>query len=146
MKTRTRKAFRFACLAEVPRTYRDLCQLYLPRPIRNETEDAEATEIMQALAVFPRLNREQQDYLDVLVEFIDAYDRSKRVEWPKVKGRDVLKQLLDEHGQSAADLSRILGASRNLGAMILRGERQLTLAHVRVLADHFKVSTDLFSF
>jgi antitoxin component HigA of HigAB toxin-antitoxin module len=48
------------------------------------------------------------------------------------------------HGMSAADLSRILGTSRNLGAMILRGERQLTLAHVRTLAKHFCVSADLF--
>ncbi len=45
---------------------------------------------------------------------------------------------------NAADLSRILGTSRNLGAMILRGERQLTLAHVRTLAKHFSVSADLF--
>ena len=28
--------------------------------------------------------------------------------------------------------------------MILRGERQLTLAHVRILAKHFSVSADLF--
>ncbi len=37
------------------------------------------------------------------------------------------------------DLERV--ASR---AMILRGERQLTLAHVRTLAERFKVSSDLF--
>jgi antitoxin component HigA of HigAB toxin-antitoxin module len=28
--------------------------------------------------------------------------------------------------------------------MILRGERQLTLTHVRTLAKHFRVSADLF--
>ena len=100
--------------------------------------------MMHALAVFARLNREQQDYFDVLVEFVDAYDKAKVVQWPKVTGLDMLRHLLEEHGLSAADLSRILGASRNLGAMILRGERQLTLAHVRTLAGHFKVSADLF--
>jgi antitoxin component HigA of HigAB toxin-antitoxin module len=45
---------------------------------------------------------------------------------------------------SAADFSRLLGGSRNLGAMILRGERKLTLNHVRALAKHFHVSGDLF--
>ena len=49
-----------------------------------------------------------------------------------------------EHGLAAADLSRILGGSRNLGAMILRGERKLTLKHVRTLVKHFRVSADLF--
>ena len=45
---------------------------------------------------------------------------------------------------TAADLARLLGAHRSLGAMILRGERQLTLAHIRTLVRHFKVPADLF--
>ena len=57
---------------------------------------------------------------------------------------DVLKHLLGEQGLVAADLSRLLGGSRNLGAMILRGERKLTLNHVRTLARHFGVSADVF--
>jgi len=47
-------------------------------------------------------------------------------------------------GLAPADLSRILGCSRNLGAMILRGERKLTLKHVRTLSRRFRVSADLF--
>ena len=38
----------------------------------------------------------------------------------------------------------LLGGSRNLGAMILRGERKPTLSHVRTLASRFGVSADLF--
>jgi HTH-type transcriptional regulator / antitoxin HigA len=57
---------------------------------------------------------------------------------------DALKYLLKEHGKSAADLSRILDTSRNLGVMILRDERKLTLNHVRTLARHFGVSADVF--
>ena len=56
----------------------------------------------------------------------------------------MLKHLLEEHDLFAADLARLLGVHRSLGAMILRGERQLTLPHVRTLAGHFKVSADLF--
>ena len=147
MKTLTRKARQFASFVAVPKTYRELCQLYLPRPIHDDAEDTEATEMMNALAVFSKLNAEQRDYLDVLTEFVDAYDKSRlggTVRWPKIKGLDVLKHLMAEHNMNAADLSRILEASRNLGAMILRGDRNLTLAHVRKLAAHFKVSPELF--
>jgi antitoxin component HigA of HigAB toxin-antitoxin module len=56
----------------------------------------------------------------------------------------MLKHLLAEHGLAAADLSRILGGSRNLGAMIIRSERNLTLTHIRKLAGHFKVSAEVF--
>lgn len=37
-----------------------------------------------------------------------------------------------------------MNGSRNRGAMILRGDRDFTLAHVRKLAAHFKVSPELF--
>ncbi len=146
MKTAMHKVRRFCSHADIPKTYRELCQLYLPRPIRDDQEDSEATEMMNALAIFAKLNREQQDYLDVLTEFVDAYDKAKMksASWPKVTGLDILKHLVAEHGMSPADLSRVLGASRNLGAMILRGERNLTLAHVRKVAKHFKVSPELF--
>jgi antitoxin component HigA of HigAB toxin-antitoxin module len=144
MKTLTHKSRRFASNADIPKTYRELCQLYLPRPIHDEAQDAEATVMMNALAVFTRLNAEQRDYLDVLTEFVDEFDKGKKIRWPKTSGLDLLKHLLEEHGKSAADLSRMLDTSRNLGAMILRGERKLTLNHVRTLAKHFGVSADVF--
>jgi antitoxin component HigA of HigAB toxin-antitoxin module len=145
MKTLTQPQTRhFASHADIPKTYRELCQAYLPRPIHDDAQDGEAAAMMNALAVFTRLNAEQRDYLDVLTEFVDKYDKGKKIRWPKVSGLDALKYLLEENGMNAADLSRILGTSRNLGAMILRGERQLTLAHVRTLAKRFCVSADLF--
>ena len=146
MKTATRNPRRFTSYAEVPKSYRELCQLYLPRPIHDDQEDAAATEMMHALAVFERLNADQRDYLDAFTEFVDAYDKARMKEqpWPEVSGLDALKHLMDEHGLAGADLSSILNGSRNLGAMILRGDRNLTLAHVRKLAAHFKVNPELF--
>ena len=143
-KTLTHKTRRFGGYADIPKTYRELCRLYLPRPIHDEAEDAEATAMMNALAVFTRLNAEQRDYLDVLTEFVDEFDKGRKTRWPKVSGLDALKYLLEERGMSAADLSRILESSRNLGAMILRGERKMTLSHVRTLSKYFGVSADLF--
>jgi HTH-type transcriptional regulator/antitoxin HigA len=138
------KTRRFESRADIPKTYRELCEVYLPRPIHDDAQDEEATAMMNALAVFNRLNAEQRDYLDVLTELVDEYDKSKKIHWPEISGLDSLKYLMEENQMSAADLSRLLGTSRTLGAMILRGERQLTLAHVRTLAKHFHVSADLF--
>jgi HTH-type transcriptional regulator / antitoxin HigA len=146
MKTTIREPRRFASYDDVPKTYRELCQVYLPRPVHDERENAAATAMMNALAVFEKLSAEQRDYLDALTEFVDAHDKDQLKErpWPDVSGLDTLKHLLAEHGLTGADLSRILGGSRNLGTMILRGERNLTLAHVRKLAQHFRVSPELF--
>lgn len=143
MKTLPRSvAARFARYADVPDTYTALCGLHLPRPIHNATEQRAASAVMESLAGFP-LNREQEDYLEAVAHFVDEYDRAHTKPLPVPDGCAVLKHLLADHGLNAADLSRLLGGSRNLGAMILRGERNLTLAHVRKLAAHFKVSTEV---
>ncbi len=72
---------------------------------------------------------------------MEEYDAAN-VKWPKVRGVEVLKHLLGEQDLSAADLSRILGGSRNVGAMLLRGDRNLTLPHIRRLATYFKVGVE----
>ena len=81
MKTMTGQRPRFPNYTAVPKTYRELCQIYLPRPIHDDSEDITATAMMNALAVYPRLNPEQQDYLDVLTEFVDAFDKAQPVTW-----------------------------------------------------------------
>jgi HTH-type transcriptional regulator/antitoxin HigA len=105
---------------------------------------ANVVEVTDAMALWnDDFSRDQADYFDLLCSLIEEYD-SKNIQWPKVTGLDMLKHLQEAKGMSAADLSRLLGGSRNLGAMILRGERKLTLNHVRTLARHFRVSADLF--
>ena len=106
-KTLTHQTRRFASYAAIPKSYRELCELCLPRPIHDDAQDEEATAMMLALAGFTRLNPEQQDYLDVLTEFVDEYDQGKKIRWPKISGLDSLKYLLEENGMSAADQVRV---------------------------------------
>ena len=69
---------------------------------------------------------------------------SEHVKWRKVRGVEFLKYLLENHHLSGADLSRLPGASRHLGPMILRGEREITAEHARVLGKHFALSPGAF--
>lgn len=133
---------RFARYDDVPETYRELCALHLPRPVHDAAQAREASAVVTALAGFP-LNPEQEDYLEAVSHFLDEHDRAKARRLPRASAPEVLAHLLAERGQTAADLSRVLGATRNLGAMILRGDRNLTLAHVRKLAAHFHVSPEV---
>ena len=144
MKTKSRPArkIKFANLAAVPKTYRALCDLWLPRPIRNAAAAAEAGALIDALAVFPNLNEEQLDYLDAVSHFVTEHDGE--IVWPAFSGLELLKSLVDDHCLSGADLSRILGGSRLLGPMILRGERNITADHARILGAHFKLSPGAF--
>jgi len=128
----------------LPKDYAALCRVLPPRPIHDAVDYDNVTEVTDALVLWEDdFTADQRDYFDLLCSLIEDYD-ARHVKWPKLKGREILQHLLDEHDLRAADLSRILGGSRNLGAMILRGERNLTLAHVRKLGNHFNVSPGLF--
>lgn len=138
---KTQKGQRFS---DLPKEYAGLCRLLMPRPIHDRAEYANITELTDAMALWQdEFSADQRDYFDLLCGLLEDFDR-EQVRWPKVSVRARLQHLLQEAGLSAADLSRLLGGSRNLGAMILRGDRNLTLAHIRKLSDHFRVSPELF--
>ena len=59
--------------------------------------------------------------------------------WPTGTPLDTLNFLLEQHELTAADLSRLLGTDRSLGPKILRGERRLTVDHIRTLACHWNI-------
>lgn len=137
MKTATHYRF-----ADLPKDYTALCGLLMPRPIRDKVDLANVTGITDALAGH-KLTRDQDDYFDLLCRLIEDYER-EHVPAPKANGLAALRHLLEANDLSAADLSRLLGVHRTLGAMILRGDRKLTIEHVRVLVKRFNVTADLF--
>ena len=144
MKTKSQK-LKFA---DLPKDYSKLCGILLPRPIHDRAGYENALELIEAMAGFEaEFTEDQNDYFSVIADFVGSYEdsnpRSRRDSNPQPPLERLL-HLLDENGMSAADLSRLLGVDRTLGAKILRGERNLTVVHLRVLADRFKVSPALF--
>jgi len=130
--------------AEMPRDYAGLCGILTPRPIRDKADYANTVEVTDAMAVHAsHFSADQEDYFDVLCTLIEAYDAQHRIPWNTTPLK-VLKYLLEEHNLSGADLSRILGASRQLGPMLLRGEREITADHARALGAHFKLPPGVF--
>ena len=125
-------------LNRVPRTYADLVALYPLRPLHHEVDYDNALEMAESLVGTRNLNSDQADYLDVLTDIIQKYESQRHAIHGRSSPLNSLKQMLREQNMTGSDLGRPLGAA------ILRGERELSKTHVRILADHFKVSTDLF--
>jgi HTH-type transcriptional regulator/antitoxin HigA len=116
------------------------------RPLRDRHDYERAVEMIGRLVGY-KLNRDQEDYLEALAAFVERYEAvhdETHVDVRRVRGVDVLRSLLEEHGMSGADLSRLLAASRSLGPMILRGERSLTAEHAQVLGARFLVDPGVF--
>lgn len=130
---------------DLPRDYESLCKnILLPKPIRSRAEYEETVAVADAMAPYiHKFSAGQDEYFEMLSSLIEDFDR-KKVTWPTASGVEALRHLLDENQMSPADLSRLIGGSRNLGAMILRGDRNLTIDHIRTLSSRFGVPADLF--
>ncbi len=121
--------------AVLPKDHTGLCQRYVPRPLHDAADYATVRQAIEPLLGFEdRLNVDQADYLEAVSSFIEAYDQT-RVKWPKGKPLEMLRFLLEQHDLSAADLSRVLGSDRSLGSKLLRGDRRLTVDHIRMNRD-----------
>ncbi len=129
---------------EMPKTYSELVHLMPPRTIHDDVDLENVTEIIDRLAVLNHPTKDQADYLDTLATLVAAYENAwQQLDVSHVGPLETLKFLLQEHGLNASDLGRILG-QRQLGSAILRGDRQLSKAHIAKLAAHFNVSPGVF--
>ena len=130
--------------SELPKDYPGLCSFHTPRPIHDSTDYENTMEIIESMVLWEEsFSRDQRDYFEVLVTLIEHYEH-ETVDVPHATPIDTLKHLMIEHGLVAADLSRILGSSRHLGAMILRGERSITATHARALGSYFNLPAGIF--
>jgi HTH-type transcriptional regulator/antitoxin HigA len=116
------------------------------RVIRNERELDAASEVALELAGKgeDHLSEGELEYLEVLDRLIEEYE--ERVHAMPVSAANPLERLrwlVREAGMSASDLGRLLG-NRSLGSLLLSGRREMSKAHIRALAGHFRVEAGYF--
>lgn len=126
-------------------SYLKLIQEFPLRPIRDEADYDAASKIIDNLAVRGEhdLDPGEQDYLDGLSMFIEAYDNEHCQIKETGTPLEHLKAMMKEAGMKTTDLGKLLG-NRGLASLILNGKRELSKTHIRILADRFKVSSALF--
>lgn len=141
MKTTGKTKLRFA---DMPKDYAALFRMHLPRPIHDEVGYKNTLLIAGAFAGFENeMNDDQTDYFDLLCTLLETWEKANVAPLP-VGGLNLLKYLVAEHDLNGADLSRILAGSRQLGPMILRGERAITVEHARKLGKRFGLPAGAF--
>jgi HTH-type transcriptional regulator / antitoxin HigA len=129
----------------LPSTFEELHTMHQLRPIRDEVDYDNAVEMLDRLAVLDRRTPDQEDYLETLAALVGRYDDEHYAEdLTQLSPLDSLKYLMERHEMNGSQLGDLLGGNRSLGGKILRGERQLSKAHIRTLAERFKVSPALF--
>jgi antitoxin component HigA of HigAB toxin-antitoxin module len=129
--------------SELPGSFEALCAMHWPRPIHDDVDYDNASEMVGQLAVMKRRSIGQEEYLETLTMLIEKYDR-ENIAAPEAQDPiEVLKYLMDGLKMSASDLGRILG-NRTLGPAIIRGDRKISKANAIRLGKHFKLSPAIF--
>jgi HTH-type transcriptional regulator/antitoxin HigA len=130
---------------KLPGRFEHLVRRMPPRAIMDEMHYEAAVEMIDRLMALGKLSKGQELYLETLVQLVQAYEAGHhRIDTAGLSGSDVLRQLLAENDMNASDLARLLGVHPSMGSKILKGERSLTVEHLRTLAGRFKVRPDLF--
>jgi HTH-type transcriptional regulator/antitoxin HigA len=128
----------------MPGKFIDLVTLFPPHVIRDEGDYNNVIEFMDKLLMRPKLTKGQTEFFETWTVLIGAYeDVHHAIDTSDISGLDALKHLLEHNDMTASDLGELLG-NRSLGSKILRGERELSKTHLRILADRFKVDAGLF--
>lgn len=129
----------------LPARFEELVQLMPPRAIHDDVGYQNTLEMIDRLMAAGRLGKGQAVYLETLVQLVQAYEAEHHaIDTSDISGLDLLRHLLDENGMNASDFARLLGVHVSMGSKILRGERSLTVEHLRKLCDRFKVNPRLF--
>ncbi len=123
--------------------FEELVRLMPPQAITDDAHYENTAEMIDRLMASGKLTRGQESYLETLVQLVQAYEASHHA-IEAAKGMDALKHLLTEHSMNASDLARLLGVHTSMGSKILKGDRALTVDHLKLLAAKFKVRADTF--
>lgn len=130
---------------KLPGRFEDLSALMPPRAIMDDSHLNENLQMIDRLMGIPRHTKGQAAYLETLVQLVEAYEaRHHAIATDDLSGLDALRHLLAEHEMSGSDLARLLGVHVSMGSKLLKGDRSLTVEHVRKLAERFRVKADLF--
>ena len=126
-------------------SYLDLVRELPLKAIKSPGQHDEALRMLKKLMVkLENLDGGARDYLETLAQLVKDYELTReRIDLSDLTVRDLLKHLMTEAEMNVSDLGRILG-SQPAASLILRGKRELSKAHIRKLADHFKVDAELF--
>lgn len=128
----------------LPNDFASLVRLYPPSAIRDAVDYENTQAMIDRLVSIPRLTKNQLRYLETLSQLFEKYEEEHYpIETADVTPLDMVRHLMEQHGMNASALGNLLG-QRSLGSKVLRGERELSKAHIRKLAEHFGVSPALF--
>lgn len=116
----------------------------LYKVIKSEKQYYDYCHILEELVGLKKKSRFQQDTIELLTLLIEKWDEEHNT-FSEADPIEMLKYLMIENKLKAIELAGVLGVSKSLISDILNYRRGLSKEIIRKLADHFKLSQEIFN-
>ncbi len=123
--------------------YLDLVREFPLRPIRSEEALDAAISMLDRLSDRESRAPEEEDYLEVLANLVEAYETEHDPE-PEIPPARMLKHLIEAKGVPQIKVSVDTGVSESTISEILAGKRDVSRKVGRALGDYFCVDPAIF--
>ncbi len=124
--------------------YFELIKTFPLKRIVSEDQHREAVAQLLTLEGNVETSEGERQYADALSVLIRDYETSHHaIELEEGSPLDILKHLMAEQEMNVSRLGEIIGSQPN-ASLVLAGKRELSKAHIRNLADYFKVDAGIF--
>src|SRR5437016_2242642 len=108
-------------------SYLALIRRFRLRPIRSEAELDRATAVMNFLLDREDMDRDEDDYLDVLSDLIERYEEKHHpIRTDDLTEAEMLEHLIEAKGVTQAETGRGACISESTISEVLSGKRRLT--------------------
>ncbi len=125
-----------------PESYGKLLAKYQPKTITTEEENLQAIAIVRDLEHRPNRTREEEMLLELLVTLIEKFEET-HYPIPEGTAHSMLMHLMEARDLTLEALADLLGSSE-IASEIINGERSITKAEAKILAEYFHVDASLF--
>jgi HTH-type transcriptional regulator/antitoxin HigA len=125
-----------------PAKYGELCAAVIPKIIANDREFERLSKKLEELAFKETPTTEETALAELLAKLVQDYD-DRHHELPDAPPHEVMRFLMEQRGLRQADLLPIFD-SRSVASDVINGKREPSKAHIRKLAEFFRVPADVF--
>ena len=123
--------------------YGELLADALPRVIETEKESERLTALVECLLAKGKdRSPEESELLKLAVTLVEDFEE-RNYKLGKATPREALLELMSARGLRQADLVPLFG-SKGIVSEVINGKRELSKAQIRMLAEFFHVSPELF--
>ena len=130
-------------MASISEKYLTLIRSFPLRPIKSEAELDKATTMMHELVDTPRLTTAEADYLVILGNLIEEYEK-KNHPIEDLPPHEMLAASIEAKGVTQSEVARVTGIPVSTISELLSQRREFNRSHIEKLCAYFGIGPGAF--